>query len=135
MLSSDWTGIAIGVVLGAVQPFVLFDDPMFSNFSKEGLVAVIIFGLAGPPILADLNKCIPSKGSGIAEKVGRYVNAIFLISAFGVTTGIVGLSYYFTIGAPKAALMPICFFGAAGLGFMLAYIVNPKLAYRAESRT
>ncbi len=135
MLSSDWAGIALGSILGAYQPFVLFDDPVLPIFSQEELLLVILFGLAGPPILASLHKFIPVKQGGMEEKIGQHVNLIFLFSAYGMATGTVGLLYYFVIGVPQAAFFPICFFGAAGIGFFLGFLVNPKLAYRPEDGT
>ncbi|NOT65349.1 MAG: hypothetical protein HOP06_04840 [Methylotenera sp.] len=127
---SDWTGIILGVIFGAYQPFAILNKPIVSSFPHQALIQVMVFGLIGPPILALISRLFITNNSSFQEKIGRYVNLVFMMVAYGITTGAVGLGYHLLVGLPHQALMPIVFFGSAGFGFLGAYFINPQAAYR-----
>jgi hypothetical protein len=131
---SDWIGIFLGIVLGAYQPFVILNEKMTFGFNHEILVFVMVFGLTAPSILALINRFLIKSHSSFQEKIGKYVNLYFMMVAYGISTGIVGLVYHLIFGLPEYALMPIVFFGSAGFGFLGAYFVYPKLAYRPNEQ-
>lgn len=129
---SDWIGIVLGVAIGAYQPFDLINKPMIQSSPPETLIPILFFGLLGPPILALIVKFLPQFGFKFYEKIGAYINFIFLIIAYGISTGTVGLIYHLFFTLPDHALVPIAFFGASGVGFLGAYFVNPQLAFRPD---
>jgi len=101
---SDWIGIVLGILLGAYQPFSIMDTPIGKNLDLEIIPFFVVFGLFAPPILAFITKVLPIIFRSIYEKVGLYINFIFLIVAFGITTGIVGFAYHLIFGVPERAL-------------------------------
>lgn len=127
---SDWIGITLGVILGAYQPFAILNNPITSGFNHQALIQVMVFGLIGPPLLALISRLFATNNSSFQEKIGRYVNLVFMMVAYGVTTGAVGLGFHLLFGLPDQALMPFVFFGSAGFGFLGAYFINPQAAYR-----
>lgn len=130
---SDWFGILIGMALGVVQPFVIIEKAFGPEMNSNTLISVALFGLFAPPILAIVNKLFKTARSSFFEFIGNYVNTVFMMIAFGLSTGATGLVYHLAIGLPSNTLMPIVFFGAAGFGFVLAYFIYPDLAYRQKN--
>lgn len=129
----DWIGLGLGCSLGLVAPFYFFDRFTTSNFNEITLLVVLVLGITIPPAMAAALKDMPSKQRTISRFGRWYVNSYLLFTAFGITTGVVGLSYYVFAGdIPVTSLLPIFCFGSAGFGYLLAYFVNPKLARRSE---
>ena len=129
---SDWVGVMLGLVLGGYQPFAILNGPVFPSMNNEALLSIAAFGLIGPPILALISRFVRKSPSAMREKIGKYVNLMFMMIAYGITTGLVGVVCYNIIGFPSWTLVPIAFLGAAGFGFMGAYFINPALADRPD---
>ncbi|GGD53810.1 hypothetical protein [Lacimicrobium alkaliphilum] len=133
ILKSDWIGIGLGALIGLYQGIVVFDSEIGRGLDNAEIWPVILFGLFGPPILALLNKYLPLPMPGFYKAIGKYVNTIFLMVAFGICTGISGFTYYWVVGGPDSVLFLLSFFSSAGGGFFLAYLIYPELAFRPES--
>ncbi|WP_105200742.1 MULTISPECIES: hypothetical protein [unclassified Pseudoalteromonas] len=132
-LRSDWVGIGIGSVMGLYQGIVVFDSEIGRGLENAAILPVVLFGLFGPPILALLNRFLPMPMPGTYRAIGKYVNTIFLMVAFGIFTGLSGFTYYWLVGGPDSVLFLLSFFSSAGVGFFFAYLIYPELAFRPES--
>ena len=131
---SDWIGILVGVAMGSYQPFAILDKPIFPVVVNEALIPIILFGVLTPPLLALVEKFILKSHWPIVEKIGKYINLYFMMIAYGISTGVVGLAYHLSIGLPEHTFMPIVFFCSAGFGFLAAYFIQPELAYRPNEK-
>ncbi|WP_037457955.1 hypothetical protein [Shewanella sp. HN-41] len=130
LLKSDWIGIVVGGLIGLIQGVVIFTNEGQQWLGEVDLLPVILFGLFGPPILALFNRLLPLPMPGFYKTVGKYINTIFAIIAFGLCTGLSGFTYYLIIGGPDSVLFMLSFFSSAGLGFFFAYLIYPELAFR-----
>ena len=133
LLKSDWTGIIIGGLLGLLQGVAVFTSEQPQWFGDVDLLPVVLFGLIGPPILALLNKLFSLPLPRFYETVGRYINTVFAVIAYGIGTGMSGFGYYLTVGGPESALFQLSFFSSAGLGFFFAFLIYPELAQRPSN--
>jgi len=95
LYKSDWLGICVGIIIGAFQPFVIIGNQHFLSFNDEVfdkvLLQVIAFGLIVPPLLAIITKYLIKSPLAFYEKIGKYINIMFIIIVFGITAGSVGL--------------------------------------------
>ncbi|MFS1523896.1 hypothetical protein ACL7TT_07255 [Microbulbifer sp. 2304DJ12-6] len=135
LAKSDWMGIGIGAVIGLYQGIVVFNSEIGRGLENATIMPVILFGLFGPAVLALLNKFLPIRMPGFYKTIGKYVNTIFLMAAFGIFTGISGFTYYLLVGGPNSVLFLLSFFSSAGVGFFFAYLIYPELAFRPDSNT
>ena len=133
LLRSDWVGIVLGSVMGLYQGIVVFDSEIGRGLENAAIFPVVLFGLFGPPVLALLNKFLPIPMPRMYKAIGKYVNIIFLMIAFGIFTGISGFTYYWVVGGSNSVLFLLSFFSSAGVGFLFAYLIYPELAFRPES--
>jgi hypothetical protein len=132
LLKSDWIGIGVGTVMGLYQGIVVFDSEIMKGLENAAIMPVVLFGLFGPPLLALLNKFLPLQMPSFYKAIGKYINTIFLMVAFGIFTGISGFTYYWLVGGPSSVLFLLSFFSSAGVGFFFAYLIYPELAFRPE---
>lgn len=132
LLKSDWVGIGIGTLMGLYQGIAVFDSEIGKGLENAAIMQVVLLGLFGPPVLALLNKFFSFQMPGFYKFIGKYINTIFLMVAFGVFTGISGFTYYWLVGGSSSALFLLSFFSSAGIGFFFAYLIYPELAYRPE---
>lgn len=131
-LKSDWIGIGIGAVVGIFQGLSVFYSEIGKGLENADIMPVVFFGLLAPPVLALLNKFLPLQMPSFYKAIGKYVNTIFLMVAFGLFTGISGFTYYCLVGGSNSALFLLSFFSSAGVGFFFAYLIYPELACRPE---
>ncbi|WP_239492428.1 hypothetical protein [Luteitalea sp. TBR-22] len=115
-----------------MQPLLLAIDPITPHYSDKLLLQLCIFGLVAPSILGVLNRALGSainkpvatKPAGHSPASTRQASSIFIAAAWGVAFGLSGFAWYKVGVIPKAALIVAGFFGSAGLGFLMAYLLG-----------
>lgn len=133
LYKSDWIGIVMGVVIATIQLFVIPFHFIFP-ITKDVVITFVLFGVITPPIMALITKILNLNTHNSFDKlVGGYVNKYFLLISYGLSMGIMGSVYHMVVGFTDDKFFISLFFGAAGVGFLLAYIINPALVYRPKN--
>ncbi|RMH32745.1 MAG: hypothetical protein D6694_15840 [Gammaproteobacteria bacterium] len=133
--NSKLIGVIIGLLQGIPQGIMLPNNPVFPVFNDESIWMVIAFGVFAPPLLAFLNSFISSRlGLDFMRKINSYVSLYYMIIAGSISLGITGLIVFYILGGNESSLMPILFFSAGGIGFLIAYFIDPNLGYKYEQK-
>ncbi len=126
--------VFLGLLQGVPQGLSFADYRAFvgAGFDASNLMLLICFGLFAPPLLMLLNHFANRSESDWWVRIQKYVNFSEMIFWGGVSLGLIGFLSLKRANAQEGYSL-CAFFIAAGIGFLLAGLLEGRLSGRERN--